>query len=83
MIIKKEVEAVPLFPAYNGESNNWVRFTTGGDVVTLPRSGKVLIIDIYGTDGEFKSRFASDGNAFVSKRSELATPFRGVLLTSY
>lgn len=66
MIIKKEVEAVPLFPAYNGERNNWVRCTTGGDVVTLPRSGKVLIIDIYATDGEFKSRFASDGNAFIS-----------------
>lgn len=65
MLIKKEIEGIALLPMY--QTHKECSNTLAVDIVKLPRSGRILVADIYETEKkQFLMRFVSDGNNFIS-----------------
>lgn len=69
MLIKKELETIPLLlpPELMPEATGIKDYLTAVDLVDLPRSGPVLVADLYrGRDKSFGCRFVSDGKSYLT-----------------
>lgn len=69
MLIKKELMPIPLLPVPNlkPKGTGAKDYLVAVDVLDLPRSGSVLIADLYrGKDKSFAARFLSDGNIYYT-----------------
>lgn len=67
MLIKKEVSTIPIQPApkIKGKRKDEV-YVAAASAVDLPRSGKVLAVDIYSKkDSTLVARFFADGNNYI------------------
>lgn len=63
MLIKKELETLPLLPMPKARGNCRATYATAARVELLPKSGTVLVADVYKRkDNSLYARFFSDGN---------------------
>lgn len=65
MLIKKELEKLPVTPAPKPPKK--IEYTAGAAVHELPRCGEVLAVDVYNRKGELLFRFFSDGHNYISQ----------------
>jgi len=62
MLIKKELGTIPLLSIPKVNGNNKAEYVTASEIVSLPRSGAVLVADVYKRkDDTLFARFFSDG----------------------
>lgn len=69
MLIKKELEPIPLLPIskLQPKGTGTKDYLVSVEVMDLPRSGSVLIADLYrGNDKSFAARFLSDGKIYYT-----------------
>lgn len=65
MLIKKELEALPLTPGPKPPKK--AEFSAGAAVHELPRCGEVLAVDVYNRKRELFYRFFSDGHNYITQ----------------
>lgn len=67
MIFKKELAGHPMqaFPKVSKDDKKRCRYTASAEIVNLPRSGRILIVEFFEIKGEtFKARFVTDGKNY-------------------
>ena len=67
MLNKKELSELPLLPFPKRCGNNQQNYVTVASIELLPKSGAVLVADVYKrTDKSFYARFFSDGSSYFT-----------------
>ncbi|WP_305117597.1 hypothetical protein, partial [Acutalibacter muris] len=64
MLIKKELERLPLMPSPQPEKD--AQYSAGATLHKLPRCGQVLAVDVYNRKKQLLYRFFSDGKNSVT-----------------
>lgn len=64
MLIKKELERLPLMPSPQPEKD--AQYSAGATLHKLPRCGQVLAVDVYNRKKQLLYRFFSDGKNYVT-----------------
>lgn len=66
MLIKKELQTIPILPVPEA-AHNLDAYLTAAEIFDLPRSGLVLVADVFsGYDKELRCRFFSDGKSYLT-----------------
>lgn len=69
MLYKNEIAGIPLLPIPSAPKNKtgYYHYLAAAEIYELPRSGRLLVTDIYGAkDEKFVKRFVTDGKNFAS-----------------